>query len=59
MERPVEGLSAGEFQRALFARLLMQDAAVMLLDEPFEAVDERTIEDLMGLIRRWQLEGAP
>ena len=57
LKRPVEELSVGEFQRALFARLLLQDAAVILLDEPFAAVDESTTEDLMGLVRRWRMEG--
>jgi zinc/manganese transport system ATP-binding protein len=57
LKRPVEDLSVGEFQRALFARLLLQDAAVILLDEPFAAVDESTTEDLMGLVRHWRMEG--
>jgi zinc/manganese transport system ATP-binding protein len=57
LKRPVEELSVGELQRALFARLLLQDAAVILLDEPFAAVDERTTEDLMDLVRRLHEEG--
>jgi len=55
--RQIADLSAGEFQRALFARLLLQDAAVVLLDEPFTAVDERTTDDLLQLVRRWHREG--
>ncbi len=55
--RRIADLSAGEFQRALFARLLVQDAAVVLLDEPFTAVDERTTDDLLQLVRRWHREG--
>jgi zinc/manganese transport system ATP-binding protein len=55
--RPVGALSAGQFQRVLFARLLMQDAQVMLLDEPFTAVDERTEAELMALLRAWHAEG--
>jgi zinc/manganese transport system ATP-binding protein len=55
--RQIADLSAGEFQRALFARLLVQDAAVVLLDEPFTAVDERTTDDLLQLVRRWHQEG--
>ncbi len=54
--RPIAELSAGQFQRALFARLLVQDAAVILLDEPFAAVDERTTADLLRLIARWHAE---
>jgi len=50
--RRVADLSVGELQRALFARLLLQDANVILLDEPFAAVDARTTDDLLGLIKR-------
>ena len=55
--RPVGALSAGQFQRVLFARLLLQDAAVVLLDEPFNAIDSRTTRDLLDLLRRWHGEG--
>jgi zinc/manganese transport system ATP-binding protein len=33
-QRPIGSLSAGQFQRALFARTLLQDCPVILLDEP-------------------------
>jgi len=56
-QRPIAELSVGEFQRALFARLLLQDASVILLDEPFAAIDERTTEDLLQLVKRWCDEG--
>ncbi|CAA9229993.1 MAG: Zinc ABC transporter, ATP-binding protein ZnuC [uncultured Craurococcus sp.] len=55
--RPVGSLSAGQFQRVLFARLLLQDAPVILLDEPFNALDARTAAELLGLVRRWHGEG--
>jgi len=55
--RPIGTLSVGQFQRALFARLMLQDAQVILLDEPFAAVDERTTADLLGLVARWHEEG--
>jgi zinc/manganese transport system ATP-binding protein len=57
LKRSVEELSVGEFQRALFARLELQDAAVILIDEPFASVDEVTTEALMGIVRRWHTEG--
>ena len=41
----------------LFARLLLQDAALILLDEPFRAVDTKTVADLIALILRWHGEG--
>lgn len=55
--RRVADLSVGELQRALFARLLLQDANVILLDEPFAAVDERTTEDLLQLVKRCHQDG--
>lgn len=56
-ETPIAALSVGQWQRALFARLIMQDARVILLDEPFAAVDDRTTRDLMALVREWHGEG--
>jgi zinc/manganese transport system ATP-binding protein len=56
-DRPVGALSGGQFQRVLFARLLLQDAALILLDEPFRAVDTKTVADLIQLILSWHAEG--
>lgn len=55
--RPIGSLSGGQMQRALFARLLLQQARLVLLDEPFTAIDARTMADLLALIRRWHGEG--
>ncbi len=55
--RPIGSLSGGQLQRALFARLLLQDARLVLLDEPFTAIDARTVADLIGVVRRWHGEG--
>jgi zinc/manganese transport system ATP-binding protein len=55
--RPAGSLSAGQFQRVLFARLLLQDAPVILLDEPFNALDARTSADLLAIVHRWHGEG--
>ncbi|MEZ2129300.1 MULTISPECIES: metal ABC transporter ATP-binding protein [unclassified Sinorhizobium] len=55
--RHIGSLSAGQFQRVLFARLLLQDACVILLDEPFTAIDARTVSDLFGIIARWHDDG--
>jgi zinc/manganese transport system ATP-binding protein len=55
--RPIGSLSGGQMQRVLFARLLLQDAQLVLLDEPFTAVDSRTMHDLLALVRVWHDEG--
>ncbi|NKC16018.1 MAG: ATP-binding cassette domain-containing protein [Gammaproteobacteria bacterium] len=54
--RPIGTLSGGQLQRVLFARLLLQDAEVIALDEPFNAIDAKTAADLMALIQRWHGE---
>lgn len=54
--RPIGALSAGQFQRVLFARMLLQDARLILLDEPFTAIDARTTADLLAVVRRWHGE---
>lgn len=55
-KRSIDTLSGGQMQRALFARVLVQDADLILLDEPFNAVDARTITDLVDLIKSWHNE---
>jgi zinc/manganese transport system ATP-binding protein len=55
--RPIDTLSGGQMQRALFARVLLQDADLILLDEPFNAIDAKTVRDLLGIVRRWHGEG--
>lgn len=56
-DRPIGALSGGQMQRVLFARLLLQEARLVLLDEPFTAIDARTMADLLDLVRRWHDEG--
>jgi zinc/manganese transport system ATP-binding protein len=55
-KRPLDTLSGGQLQRTLFARVLVQDADLILLDEPFNAVDARTVVDLIALIKHWHAE---
>jgi zinc/manganese transport system ATP-binding protein len=54
--RAIATLSGGQTQRMLFARLLLQDARVIVLDEPFNAVDAKTSVDLFDLVKRWHGE---
>ncbi len=55
-DRAIDSLSGGQLQRVLFARVLMQNARVILLDEPFTAIDDKTVSDLLALIHRWHGE---
>jgi zinc/manganese transport system ATP-binding protein len=55
-QRLIGELSVGQFQRVLFARLMLQDAPLILLDEPFAAIDSRTTADLMAVVRGWHAE---
>lgn len=56
-KRGIDTLSGGQLQRALFARLILQDAPIVLLDEPFAAIDQRTTVDLLALLHRWHRLG--
>jgi zinc/manganese transport system ATP-binding protein len=55
--RAIGTLSGGQMQRMLFARLLLQDAKLVVLDEPFNAIDAKTSADLVALVQRWHREG--
>jgi zinc/manganese transport system ATP-binding protein len=54
--RTLDSLSAGQFQRALFARVIVQDARLILLDEPFTSIDAATTESLLRVIKHWHEE---
>jgi len=55
--RPIARLSSGQFQRLMFARLIVQDTPIMLLDEPFTAVDTATESVLIDQLLAWRDEG--
>ena len=56
-KRLISSLSGGQMQRVLFARLLLQEASLILLDEPFTGVDSKTIQDLIRQIENWHKQG--
>jgi manganese/iron transport system ATP-binding protein/manganese/zinc/iron transport system ATP- binding protein len=50
-------LSGGQRQRVLVARALVQDAGLLLLDEPFAGVDRASEEAIMGILDELRAEG--
>ncbi|CAI2062676.1 Iron(3+)-hydroxamate import ATP-binding protein FhuC [Serratia fonticola] len=50
-------LSGGQLQRVLFARLLVQQAPLILLDEPFTGIDTATTQLLLRVIAQLHREG--
>ena len=55
-ERPIHSLSSGQLQRVFFARMMLQDADLIVLDEPFAAVDSKTTAALLATIDQWHAE---
>jgi len=55
-DRLFGSLSAGQRQKALFARTMISDSPVILLDEPFTAIDSKTVDDLLAIVLRWHAE---
>lgn len=56
-KRQISELSGGQFQRLLFARVIVQNASVILLDEPFAAVDAETTARLIQILLSWHQQG--
>jgi zinc/manganese transport system ATP-binding protein len=54
--RAISNLSSGQFRRVMFARMLLQDSPVVILDEPFTSIDSQTTIDLLQVIERWHAE---
>ena len=56
-DQPLYECSSGQLQRCFFARAIAQDAPLLLLDEPFSAIDQTTESRLIDIIRDWRDEG--
>lgn len=55
--RPIGDLSGGQRQRALLARALMQDASLILFDEPATGLDATAQHDLLDILKELRDEG--
>lgn len=56
-KRPISALSGGQFQRMLVARCLVQEADIILLDEPFVGIDSVSEGLIVGLLKELKAEG--
>lgn len=57
LNKTIDVLSGGQFQRMLFARLFVQQAPLILLDEPFAAIDNYYSSLLMETINELNQQG--
>ena len=55
-DRPLFECSSGQLQRCFFARAIVQDAPIIILDEPFTAIDQTTESQLIDIITQWRQE---
>jgi len=55
--RHISQLSGGQQQRVFIARALVQDAMILLLDEPFVGVDAVTERDIISILKQLKNQG--
>ena len=56
LPRPIQAVSGGQLARLNLARALLRPCQILLLDEPFAALDEKLRTDLHLYLQRWQKE---
>ncbi|ADQ14931.1 metal ABC transporter ATP-binding protein [Halanaerobium hydrogeniformans] len=54
---PIKSLSGGQKKRVFLARALIQNAEILLLDEPLTGVDQQSEEIIMDLLKKGAADG--
>lgn len=54
---PINELSGGQQQRLFLARALVQEASILLLDEPFMGIDSTTEQMIIALLKQLRDQG--
>lgn len=55
-QRQIGCLSGGQLQRVFVARAIVQDAAVVILDEPFVGIDMQSEAKIMSILKSWKAQ---
>lgn len=53
-DRQIGSLSGGQLQRVFVARAIVQDADVVILDEPFVGIDMKSETEIMKILKKWR-----
>ncbi|SUP52653.1 Probable siderophore transport system ATP-binding protein YusV [Weissella viridescens] len=56
-KRQIGELSGGQLQRVFVARAVVQEAEVVILDEPFVGIDMKSEADIMRILKLWRDQG--
>ncbi|MDV0429357.1 metal ABC transporter ATP-binding protein [Lactiplantibacillus sp. DA1] len=56
-QRQISQLSGGQLQRVFVARALVQEADIIILDEPFVGIDLQSETTIMTILRQWRDAG--
>ncbi|WEV53972.1 metal ABC transporter ATP-binding protein [Leuconostocaceae bacterium ESL0723] len=56
-QRQIGELSGGQLQRVFIARAIVQNADVIILDEPFVGIDMKSEAEIVAILKQWQSQG--
>ena len=59
LNRPAQKLSNGEMRKTLLVQALLQNPELLILDEPFEGLDQDSLESFSSLISLVIQKGTP